>query len=94
VVPDVPTVAEAGVPGYAFTTWYGVLAPAATSPQVIGTLNDHVVKAMHAPDMAARFAHEGAELIASSPAQFAAYIKAEITRWGKVVREADGLRAE
>jgi tripartite-type tricarboxylate transporter receptor subunit TctC len=93
VVPDVPTIAEAGVPGYEFTTWYGVLAPAATPATLIGVLNDHIVKAMHSPDMAGRFAHEGAELIASSPARFAEHIKTEMARWGKVVREAEGLRA-
>lgn len=55
-------------------------------------LNDHIVKAMHSPDMAGRFAHERGELIASSPAQFAVHIKAEPARWGKVVKEAEGLR--
>ncbi len=88
VVPDVPTVAEAGVAGFEFTTWYGVLAPAATPVPLINALNEHIVKAMHSPDMASRFAHEGAELIASSPAQFAAHIKTESARWGRVVREA------
>lgn len=93
VVPDVPTVAEAGVAGYEFTTWYGVLAPAATPVQLINALNEHIVKAMHSPDMASRFAHEGAEIIASSPAHFAAHLKTESARWGKVVQEAEGLRA-
>jgi tripartite-type tricarboxylate transporter receptor subunit TctC len=93
IAPDLPTIAEAGVPGYTFTTWYGVLAPAATPAPLINALNGHIVKAMQSPDIAARFAHEGAELIASSPAQFAVHIKAESARWGKVVKEADGLRA-
>jgi tripartite-type tricarboxylate transporter receptor subunit TctC len=94
LLPDVPTIAEAGVPGYSFTTWYGVVAPARTPPPLIALLNDHVVKAARSADVAERFAHEGAELIASSPPQFGAHIKSELERWSKVIKEADGLRAD
>lgn len=93
-VPELPTIAEAGVPGYTFTTWYGVLAPAATPAPVINVLNDHIVRAMRSPELAERFSYEGAEVIASSPAQFATHIKSELARWAKVVKEAEGLRAD
>jgi len=93
-LPELPTVAEAGVPGYSFTTWYGVLVPAATPAGIVGALHAHVVKAMRSPEMSQRFSYEGAEIIASTPAQFAAHIKAEIARWAKVVREAEGLKAD
>jgi tripartite-type tricarboxylate transporter receptor subunit TctC len=94
VLPDLPTVAEAGVPGYTFSTWYGVLAPAGTPAAIISTLNDHIVKAVRGPELAKRFAYEGAEAIASQPAQFAAHIKSEMARWEKVVRESESLRAD
>jgi tripartite-type tricarboxylate transporter receptor subunit TctC len=94
VLPDVPTIAEAGVPGYTFSTWYGTLAPAATPPAIINALNDHIVKAVRGPELGKRFSYEGAEAIASSPAQFAAHIKSELARWEKVVKESEGLRAD
>jgi tripartite-type tricarboxylate transporter receptor subunit TctC len=94
VLPELPTIAEAGVPGYEFTTWYGVLAPAGTPIDVINVLHDHIVKAVRAPDLAQRFANEGAEVIASPPAQLASHIKAELARWAKVVKESEGLRAD
>jgi tripartite-type tricarboxylate transporter receptor subunit TctC len=94
VLPDLSTVAEAGVPGYTFSTWYGVLAPAGTPTAIIRTLNDHIVKAVRGPELARRFSYEGAEAIASQPAEFAAHIKAELARWEKVVKESEGLRAD
>ena len=94
VLPELPTIAEAGVPGYEFTTWYGALAPAGTPIYVINVLNDHIVKAVRAPDFTQRFANEGAEVIASAPAQLAAHIKVELARWDKVVKESEGLRAD
>jgi tripartite-type tricarboxylate transporter receptor subunit TctC len=93
-LPELPTIAEAGVPGYSFTTWYGVLVPAATPAAVINALHAHVVKAMHSSELAQRFAYEGAEIIASTPAQFAVHIKSELARWSKVVKESESLRAD
>jgi tripartite-type tricarboxylate transporter receptor subunit TctC len=86
-LPTLPTIAESGVPGYEFSSWWGVLAPVATPPAIIATLNDAVVKATRAPDVSKRFAEEGVEIIASSPAHFAAHIKSELARWAKVVRD-------
>lgn len=92
-LPETPTVAEAGVAGYQFTTWYGVLVPAGTPPEIIGTLNGHLVKAMRAPELAERLSRDGTEVAATSPAQFAAHIGSELARWAKVIKEA-GLRAD
>jgi len=86
VLPDLPTVVEAGVPGYTFTTWYGVLVPARTPKPTRDVLHAHVVKAMRSPEMAQRFSYEGGEIIASSPAYFAAHIESEIARWGKLLK--------
>ena len=88
LIADVPTVAEAGVPGYQAGSWYGILAPAGTPVDIIRTLNDEIVKAIRQPDVKRAFALEGAEPIGSSPQEFAAHIRAELNRLGKVAREA------
>lgn len=92
-LPELPTIAEAGVQAYEFASWYGVLAPAGTPASIINALSEHIVKAMRAPDLAGRLTRDGTEIVASSPAQFASYIKTEIARWATVVKEA-GLRAQ
>jgi tripartite-type tricarboxylate transporter receptor subunit TctC len=89
LLPDLPTVAESGVPGYTFSTWYGVLAPAGIPTPIRDALHGHVAGAMRSPEIAHRFAYEGAEIIASSPAQFAAHIKSEVARWGKVLKQRE-----
>jgi len=93
MLPELPTVVEAGVPGYEFTSWNGVLAPAATPANTINLLNEQITRAIRAPDLAERFAKEGTEVIASTPAQFAAHIKSELQRWAKVVKEM-GLKGD
>jgi tripartite-type tricarboxylate transporter receptor subunit TctC len=93
VMPELPTVAESGVPGYEFTTWVGALVPAATPPKTVAALHELIVSAVRSPDLARRFAEQGADIIASTPAQFAAHIKTELVRWAKVVKEA-GIKAE
>jgi tripartite-type tricarboxylate transporter receptor subunit TctC len=92
-LPEVPTVAEAGLPNFEVTTWYGVLAPAGTPRPVIARLNAELVRVMHAPDLKERFAATGTEPRTSTPEEFADYIQQEIAKWGRVVREA-GLRAD
>jgi tripartite-type tricarboxylate transporter receptor subunit TctC len=94
LMPELPTLAETGVTGYEFSTWYGVLAPAKTPPAIIRTLHTQTVNAVRTPELAQRFAHEGAEGVASTPAQFATHIKAELARWQKVVMAAEGLKAD
>ena len=93
VVPELPTAAESGVPGYEFTSWVGILAPATTPANIVAAINSHIVNAMRAPGVAERFAGEGANIVANSPAEFGAQIKAELVRWAKVVRE-NHLKAE
>ena len=85
-LPALPAIAET-VPGYEFSSWWGVLSPAATPPAIIATLNDAIVKATRAPEVNKRFEQEGVEIIASTPAQFAAHIKSELARWAKVVED-------
>jgi tripartite-type tricarboxylate transporter receptor subunit TctC len=92
-LPDVPTVAEAGLPNFEVTTWYGVLAPAGTPRPIIARLNAELVKIMHTAEMKARLAAMGTEPVTSTPDAFAELIRQEIAKWGKVVREA-GLKAD
>jgi tripartite-type tricarboxylate transporter receptor subunit TctC len=92
-LPEVPTVAEAGLPGFEVTTWYGILAPAGTPRPIIARLNTELVKVMHSPEMKERLAGIGTDPVTSSPEEFAAYIKAEIGKWGDVIRKA-GLKAD
>ncbi|MCC7483643.1 MAG: tripartite tricarboxylate transporter substrate binding protein [Burkholderiales bacterium] len=87
-VPEVPTFAEAGLPGIEVDNWNGILAPAGTSGSVIRVLHEEIVKAARAPEVAEQFARQGAEVNTGTPAEFAATIKAEMAKWAKVVREA------
>ena len=92
-LPDVPTVAEAGVPAALADTWQGIMVPAGTPREIIERLHGAMVKALKQPDVAKRLAAEGAEVIGSTPEEFAAHIKSELARVGDVVRAA-GIRAE
>jgi len=87
-LPDVPTVAEQGYPGFETTQWYGINAPAKTPEAVIKRLADEAAKAARSPKVAERFAADDAEAVGSMPAQYAAFIKQEQARWSKVVRTA------
>jgi len=92
-LPDVPTIAEAGLPGFEVTTWYGILVPAGTPRPVVARLNAELVKAMHSPEVKERLAGLGTDAVTSTPEEFSAYIKREIAKWGEVIRKA-GLKAE
>jgi tripartite-type tricarboxylate transporter receptor subunit TctC len=85
---DVPTTAEAGFPEILAENWYGMVAPARTPPAVIARLNRIAVEAMRSPDVKEKLASQGAALIGNSPDEFAAYLRSEIDKWGKVVRAA------
>lgn len=91
--PDVPTVAESGLPGFEASQWYGIVAPAGTPDAVVERLNAEIVKAMADPAVADRLAQEGAEVWTTTPAAFKAHIETEIPRWAEVARKA-GIRAE
>jgi len=92
-LPDVPTIAESGLQGYDSTQWYGVLAPAGTSRQIVARLHDEIVRALRTPEVMQRLAADGAEPVGSSPEEFAAFIKSEIDKWARVANAA-GIRAE
>lgn len=93
LVADLPTMAESGVPEFEVTTWFGMLAPAATDRKIIENLSGEVRSLVADETLVRVFAEQGLEAHASSSAEFAAYIKSEINRWGKIVREA-GIRLE
>jgi tripartite-type tricarboxylate transporter receptor subunit TctC len=93
LLPDVPTLAEAGLPGYEAGSWYGILAPAGTPGPIVARLNAEINQAMRQPEVRERLAAEGAETIGGTPEEFALHIKAELARMGKLMREA-GIRME
>jgi tripartite-type tricarboxylate transporter receptor subunit TctC len=86
-LPKLPTVAESGVSGSEFASWWGVLAPAGTPAATVAALNEHITKAVRSPEVSKRFTAEDTDIIASSPQQFAAHINSELARWAKVVRD-------
>ena len=93
LLPDLPTVAERGFPGYEASSWYGILAPAGTPREIVTKLNAEFTKALEQPEVSRTLRAEGAEPIGGSPEQFAAFIRAEKDRMGKVIREG-GIRLE
>jgi tripartite-type tricarboxylate transporter receptor subunit TctC len=92
-VPQVPTIAESGLPGFDVPSWFGVLAPAGTPREVVDRLHAEIGRILKAQDVKERLAADGAEAIASTPDEFAAYIKSEIAKWGAVIRNGN-IRAE
>jgi tripartite-type tricarboxylate transporter receptor subunit TctC len=92
-LPEIPTIAESGVPGYEASTWYGLLAPAHAPDAAVARLHDGVVKLLGERALREKLADQGFEPVGDSPQEFAAYIKSEIAKWGKVIRDA-GIRPE
>jgi tripartite-type tricarboxylate transporter receptor subunit TctC len=92
--PNAPTVAEAGVPGYHMTTWYGIFAPASTPPGIVNLLHAETAKVMQTPDVRERLAEVGAdETVTRTPAEFAAIVRTDTARYAKIVKQA-GLRID
>lgn len=87
-LPDVPTVAELGYPGYALDAWYGVLAPARTPPAIVNQLSAELAKAVNAADVREKLLALGIEPVGSTPAQFTAHLEKEIARWTPIIRNA------
>ncbi|HCL85575.1 MAG TPA: LacI family transcriptional regulator [Comamonadaceae bacterium] len=92
-LPDVPTIAEAGVPGYEATSWFGLYAVAGTPQPVLDKLHAALAKVLNQADVKQKIAEQGGEVVVETPAQFAAFMKAETAKWGKVVKES-GARAD
>jgi tripartite-type tricarboxylate transporter receptor subunit TctC len=92
-LPSVPTMSEAGVPGYDSSVWYGVLAPAATPKEIVATLNAAMLKILKQPDFHALLVTNGMEPIGSTPSEFSNYIDTEIVKWSKVIKSA-GIKVE
>jgi tripartite-type tricarboxylate transporter receptor subunit TctC len=93
VLPDVPTIAEAGVPGYEANNWWGIFAPAGTPPAVINRLHKELSAILTSAETQKRFSSEGAETVQMAPAEFGGFVVAETVKWARVVKEA-GIRAE
>lgn len=91
--PDVPTIAEAGLPGFEMTVWTGFVAPAGTPHEIIGKLNGAIVAALRAPEVKGKLDTLGFQIVGDRPEAFGAFIRSEIEKWGKVVR-ATGSRAD
>jgi tripartite-type tricarboxylate transporter receptor subunit TctC len=85
-IPDLPTVEESGLPGFEVVGWYGVLAPAGTPPAIVDRLNAEIVRILALPDVKARIAGAGAEVVGDSPAHFEAFLKTDIARWAKLIK--------
>lgn len=88
LLPAVPTVAEVGFPGFEVSGWYGMVAPTGTPREAIALLNGEIVKALKLPDILERLAGDGAVAVGSTPEEFGAYIKSEITKWSAVIKAA------
>lgn len=93
LLPDVPTVSEAGMPGFEVGAWYGVMAPAKTPPAIVSRLSGEILKALQEPNLRSKFEQEGGEILAGNPERYAAYINSELDRWSQLVKRA-GVKLE
>ena len=92
-LPGVPTIAESGLPGFEASSWFGVLAPAATPKDIVDKLSGAIAKSLQTPEMKERLAGQGAVAVGNTPEQFSAHIKSEIDKWSKVVK-ASGAKVD
>jgi tripartite-type tricarboxylate transporter receptor subunit TctC len=93
LAPEIPTVSESGLPGFGFSVWIGVLAPAGTPKPIVDRLNTEITKIVTSPEVKERFAKQGVEVAPTTPDKFNAFLRQEVDRWGKVVRDA-GIKAD
>lgn len=91
--PELPTIAEAGLPGYEFMSWYGLMVPTGTPRPLIARLNGEIVRTLAAPDFKLQLAKDGSEAVGSTPEQFAAFLAAEMAKWAEIVRSS-GMKVE
>ena len=87
--PQLPTMIEAGMPGFVVAGWYGLLAPAGTPAAIIAKLNREVVRILHTPEVRERLAGDGSEPVGGTPEELAAHIKSEIAKWQRVIQAAN-----
>jgi tripartite-type tricarboxylate transporter receptor subunit TctC len=92
-LPDVPTIAESGLPGYDASSWFGMHAPAGTPKDIINKIHGVVTKSLHTPEMAERLATQGAQAVGNTPEEFTEFLRVEIAKWAKVVK-ASGARVD
>jgi len=88
-VPELPTVAESGLPGFDVSSWYGLLAPSKTPPAIVRKMNADAVKVLREPEVRKRLEGLGLEVAASTPEEFGAFIRAEMAKWGPVIKAAN-----
>jgi len=93
LMPELPTLAESGMPGFEAAAWQGIVVPTGTPADIIQKLNAEVNKALAHPDVRSRLAAQGADILGGSPADYAAYLRTEIPRWAKAVKDS-GAKAE
>jgi tripartite-type tricarboxylate transporter receptor subunit TctC len=91
--PEIPSVDEAGVPGYDVSVWFGVLTVAGTPPEIVKRLNQEMTKILLSPEVKERISRSGVDVVAGSPEQFSGFLRAEVARWAKVINEA-GIKAD
>ena len=89
LLPDTPTVAESGIPGFEVNVWFGMQVPAATPPAIVKQVNAELVKIFREPDVTKRFNDQGVEVVASTPEEFAKLIQGEVAKWSKLIKEAN-----
>ena len=93
LLPELPTLHESGLPGYEAGVWWGMFAPAGVPHELITRINGAVVRGLRAPEVVSRLASEGVDIAATSPAEFATFIRDETAKWGRVVKAA-GIKLE
>jgi tripartite-type tricarboxylate transporter receptor subunit TctC len=93
ILPDVPTIAESGVPGYEFTSWFGFFFPAGVPAPILDQASRDIVAVLRTPSVKERLTADGADVVGNSPQQFAAFVESELDKWAKVVKSA-GLKVE
>jgi tripartite-type tricarboxylate transporter receptor subunit TctC len=89
LMPEIPTIAESGVPGFESSSWFALLAPAGTPPEIVDKLNREIVRIVHSADMKTWLVREGADPVGNTPAEFIKYMAVETEKWARVIKAAN-----